>query len=45
MRCEATGEATTSTPIVLGQGVAIALEYDTGTTGIAEITIVGHYED
>jgi hypothetical protein len=31
--------------LILGPGKAIAVEYDTGTTGICEIDLFFHYED
>jgi hypothetical protein len=46
VRSSANGHADLSTrdSIILGQGDAIAIEYDTGTTGIAEAEIVFYYE-
>lgn len=34
-----------SNTLIIGQGDAIAVEYDTGTTGIAEVLIRGFYEE
>lgn len=34
----------TKDAVMLGQNQAIAVEYDTGVTGVAEVTIVGYYE-
>ncbi len=38
------GVITTADVLILGPGDAIALEYDTGTTGTAEASIEYHYE-
>ena len=34
----------TKSSLIIGQNQAISVEYDTGTTGIAEVTIIGHFE-
>jgi hypothetical protein len=39
------GEMTYDDALILGTGKAIAVEYDTGTTGSAEIDCFFHYED
>lgn len=46
VRTEATGagEFSVEEGLILGQDDAIAVEYDTGTTGLCEATIVGFYE-
>lgn len=39
-----TYQANLDDSIRLGQNDAFAIEYDTGTTGVADITVIGYYE-